>query len=185
MTEKKDDRKLHRDSFAIVGELVLISNALDYMLAQVLIEVLDLDRSPMLMAVIVTLDPARKLEILKGRAKHIAHPDWKKGVSSFVDKAERVYKYRNIACHTQPIFDRGKWTLQPFAAAKVFKDIDLTTRSIKPTSFDTLKTAIATGEAALGSGVNLIENFRRFNAEKARRAQPQQPSSPGSDPPAG
>jgi hypothetical protein len=176
MTTKKDDPrpKPHRDSFAIVGELVLLSNALDYLLADVLIEVLSLTRSPLLMPVIMTLDPARKIEILKARAKHIAQPDWKKGVSSFVDKAERVFKYRNIACHTQPILNRGKWTLQPFAAAKVLKDIDLQTRHIQPTSFDTLKTVIATAEAALGSGVNLIENWKRTNAERAKRAAPQQ-----------
>jgi hypothetical protein len=170
MAEPKGNPKPHRDSYAIVGELVLISNALDYLLAEVLIEVLDLGRSTMLMSVIMTLDPARKIEILKARAKLIDKPDWKKGVTSFLDKAERVYKYRNITCHTQPILVGDKWTLQPFAGAKVLRDIDVPNRRIRPTSFDDLKSAISTAEAALGSGVNLIENFKRANAEKARRA---------------
>jgi hypothetical protein len=171
MTEPKHDPELHRDSYAIVGELVLISNALDYLLAEVLIEVLDLGRSPMLMSVLVTLDPARKIEILKTNAKHIENPGWKKGITSFLDKAERVYKYRNIACHTQLILTDGKWTLQPFAAAKVFREIDVPNRRVKSVSFDDLKSAISTAEAALGSGVNLIENFQRLNARRAAERQ--------------
>jgi hypothetical protein len=122
----------------------------------------------MLKSVIMTLDPARKIEILKERAKKIAPPHWKKELTSFVNKAERVFKYRNIACHTQPIFDKGTWTLQPFAAAKVLKSIDKT-HSIEGVSFDVLKTAISTAEAALASGVNLCDNIKRAKAERAKR----------------
>jgi hypothetical protein len=161
--------KPHRDTYAIVGELILISNALDYLLADVLIEALHLTRSTMLMPVIMTLDPARKIEILKRRMKHIAQTDWRKRFVSFVDKAECVYRFRNIACHTQPILVAGNWTLQPFAAAKVLKDINVENHSIKPTTLDELKAAISAAEAALGSGVNLLENLKRLNAEKTRR----------------
>ncbi|SRR6266851_4213731 len=161
--------KPHRDSYAIVGELVLTSNILDYLLAEVLIEFLDLGRSPMLMPVILTLDPARKIEILKERAKRIDQPDWKKGVKSFVDEAERVFKYRNIACHAQPTMDKGTWMLRPSAAAKLLKNIDVQNKSIKGVSFDELKTAISTAEAALRSGTNLIGIFKRANAERAKK----------------
>jgi hypothetical protein len=166
----QDKKKPHQESFALVGELVLISNALDHLLNEVLIEVLNLVRSTMLLPVIATLDPVRKIEILKARAKHIDNLDWRKGVSSFVDKVERVFRYRNLACHTQPILTGNKWTLQPFAAAKILKEIDVGEKRFKPTPFEELKGAISTAEAALGSGVNLIENFKRLNAELAKRS---------------
>src|SRR5271163_2314061 len=142
----------HQDNYAIVGELVVISNTLDYLLTNVLIEILDLGSSFMLHPVIQTLDPVRKIEILKGSAKL----GLGKGVSSFLKKADVVFKNRNIACHMQLVCDnKGEWVLTPSAAAKVFRSVDLENRRIKRVSLNTLKNAITDAEAALKDGSQL------------------------------
>jgi hypothetical protein len=56
------------------------------------------------------------------------------------------------------------------AAAKMFRKIDLKAKSLDHFPFNELKTAIKTGEAALGGGENLITNFERVNAELRKRA---------------
>jgi len=170
MATKKLNDDRNKDTFATIGELILITNALDYQLAEVVITVLNLGRSLMLMPVVMTLDPSRKIEILKAHAAHVSQPDWKRGISNFVDKVERVLKYRNITCHTQPILQKGEWTLRPFAAAKVLKNIDLKKKTLKSVTIRELRDAISTAESALGAGVNLIENFQQVNAELAKRA---------------
>ncbi len=125
MTAKKDETEHNRETYAIVGELVLISSALDTLLNQVMIEVLELGSSLMVMPVVASLDPARKIEILKARAAHFPKGDWKEGVNSFVKKVETVFKHRNIACHTPPKLEAGKWTLKPIAAAKLMKKLNI------------------------------------------------------------
>jgi hypothetical protein len=67
MTEASDGEFLA--AYAIVGEIVLSATALDHQMNHVLIEVASLAKSPLLEAVIATLDPARKIEILKARAR--------------------------------------------------------------------------------------------------------------------
>jgi DNA-binding XRE family transcriptional regulator len=67
-----------RAAYAVVGELVLLTTALDHQLNHILIQVLHLADSPMLEAVIATLDINRKIEMLKARAKHISSATWKK-----------------------------------------------------------------------------------------------------------
>ncbi len=106
---EKDKARAQRvkENYAVVGELVLMSTGLDFLLNRVLMAVLDLGTSRMIEPVVATLDPTRKLEILKERAAHIANADWKKGVTKFCDKVESVFRQRNIACHTPPIFDDG------------------------------------------------------------------------------
>jgi hypothetical protein len=170
MAAKSSSIKRNKDAYATVGELILITNALDYQLAEVVINVLNLGSALMLMPVIATLDPSRKVEILKGWAAHISQPEWKKGVIKFVEKVERVLKYRNIACHTQPILENGEWTLKPFAAAKLLKNIDIKSKTLKAVTIKELREAVSIAESALGTGVNLVENFQRANAELAKRA---------------
>jgi hypothetical protein len=160
----------NKEAYATVGELILITNALDYQLATVVIEVLNLGQAVMLMPVVMTLDPARKIEILKMHTTHISQLDWKNGLSGYIKKIERVLKYRNIACHTQPILKGGKWTLVPFAAAKVLKNIDVKRKALNSVSMTDLREAISTAEDALGSGMNLVKNFQRVSAELAKRA---------------
>jgi hypothetical protein len=160
----------HREIYAIVGELVLISTALDHLLSSLVVQVLELGPSPMVLPVVGTLDPVRKIEILKARADHIAQPDWKKGLRRFVDQTESVFKYRNIACHTPAVLEDGEWSFKPYAAAKMLKKLNLKEKKLEHVSFDELRTAISTAENALGAGSNLIENFKRLSAEKAKRA---------------
>lgn len=124
----------------------------------------------MLEPVVATLDPSRKVEILKVRAAHITAKDWQKGITKFCDKVESVFRQRNIACHTPPVLQDGVWTFKPVAAAKLSKKLDITRKQVAPVHLADFKAAIKTGEAALGAGVTLIENFGRYNAEMKRRA---------------
>jgi hypothetical protein len=169
MGSAKDEEQA-KVTYAIVGELVMLSSALDYLASQVLIAVLDLGTSPLLEPVVGTLDPVRKVEILKARAAHMPKGDWQNGVKRFCDKVESVFKQRNIACHTPPAFKAGIWTFHPIAAAKMFKNLDLPAKQVRPFRLNDLMTAISTGEAAFAAGITLIENFERANAEGRRRA---------------
>jgi hypothetical protein len=168
-----DDKKVSRnaEAFAVVGELVMISSAIDHLLNNVLIAVLDLGTASLLEPVVATLDPARKVEILKERAAHITATDWKKGITKFCDKVESVFRQRNIACHTPPVLEAGIWTFKPVAAAKLLKKLDLAAKKVKPVHLADFEAAIKIGEDALGAGVQLIENFKRYNAEISRRSE--------------
>jgi len=169
MDSTMNDTPDHSKTYAVVGELVMIANAIDHLLNNVLIAVLSLKPSPLLEPVIATLEPARKIEILKSRAKHINKPDWKKGVTSFCAKAESVYRQRNIVCHT-PAFPEGDtWKFKPVAAAKLLNKLDLENKALEGFPFSDIKAAITTGEAALGAGVSLLQNFARANEERRRR----------------
>src|SRR5258708_5522892 len=59
-----------RAAYGVVGELILLATALDHQLNHVLIQVLHLAESPMLEAVVATLDPVRKIEMLKQPSKY-------------------------------------------------------------------------------------------------------------------
>ena len=169
MTAEKTENS-HKDTYAIVGELVLIASALDDCLNRVVIAFLELGDAHLLLPVVATLDPARKIEILKARVTHLAAKDWKKAFKSFVDRIETVNKHRNIACHTPPIFENGKWTLKPIAAAKLLQRLDLEKKTLSHFSFHDLKNAISVGEQALAQGVELTERMAAVKAEKSRRA---------------
>ena len=65
MSGKKKDKKAKSEKrgqelFATVGELVLISTALDHLLNRVLIAVLHLGDAPLIEPVVATLDATRK-----------------------------------------------------------------------------------------------------------------------------
>jgi hypothetical protein len=164
LRSKKDEDQA-KVAYPILGELVLLSSALDYLVTQVLIVVLDLGESPLLEPVVTTLDVVRKVEILKGRAAHMPRGTWQNDVTKFCDKIESVFKQRNIACHTPPAFKAGVWTLKPVAAAKMFRNLDLPAKEVRPFRLNDLKVAISTGEAVFAAGLTLIENFKRVNAE--------------------
>ena len=167
-----DDRDgRFRAAYGVVGELVLVANALDHQLNHVLIQVLHLVESPMLEAVVATLDMARKIEMLKERSKYIAQSHWQRPVLSYVDKLERVSRWRNIACHTPLIPDEKHGAaFVPTAAAKLLKSLQLGKDPVaKRVPIGDLKAAIALGESALADGLKLIENFQKVNAERKRR----------------
>lgn len=167
-----DDRDARfRAAYGVVGELVLLTTALDHQLNHVLIQVLHLAESPMLEAVVATLDTVRKIEILKERSKYIAQSNWQKPVLTYVDKLERVSRWRNIACHTPLIPDKKQGAVfAPAAAAKLLKTLQLGKEPIaKRIPIDDLKSAIKLGESALGDGLNLVENFQKLNDERKKR----------------
>jgi argininosuccinate lyase len=89
-----------KEAYADVGELVLLYTALDHQLNHIIIEVMHLSSTAMLEAVVATLDPRQKIEMLKSRAAHIKQQDWKKAVKTHADRLERVAKIRNAVCHT-------------------------------------------------------------------------------------
>lgn len=160
-----------RAAYGVVGELVLMTTALDHQLNHVLIQVLHLVGSPILESVIATLDMVRKIEMLRERAKHIAQPNWKKPLLSYLDKLERISKWRNIACHTVLIPDETHGAIfAPTAAAKLLKNLQLgehpTTKRIP---IGDVKPALKLGESALFDGQVIIQNFRTINAERVKR----------------
>jgi transcriptional regulator with XRE-family HTH domain len=160
-----------RAAYGVVGELVLLANALDHQLNHVLIQVLHLVESPMLEAVVATLDTVRKIEMLKERSKFIAQSRWQKPVIAYVGKLERVWKWRNIACHTPLIPDEKHGAaFVPTAAAKLMKTLQLGKEPVaKRVPYGELKSAITLGESALADGLALIENFQKLNAERRKR----------------
>jgi transcriptional regulator with XRE-family HTH domain len=168
---KDTDNTKFRAAYAVVGEFVLITNALDYQLNHVLIQILHLTDSPMLEAVVATLDTPSKIEMVKERSKHIAQPNWRKPVLTYLERLESISEWRNIACHAPLIPDKNHGAVfAPAAAAKLLKGLQIGEDSTtKRTPIAELKTAITLGESALADGENLIENFKKFNAERIRR----------------
>jgi hypothetical protein len=167
MTAKPDHPK---DLYAVVGELVMISNAIDHLLNQVVIEACHLEKSPMLEPIVATLDPPRKIEILRSWAKHIINDaEWEKGITSFCDKAESVYRQRNIVCHMTASLVGDTWTFKPTAAAKLLNKLDLENKTLNEFPFNDIKGAISKGEVTLGTGVDLLKKLERVNAERVRR----------------
>jgi len=160
-----------RAAYGVVGELVLLATALDHQLNHVLIQVLHLAESPMLESVVGTLDTVRKIEMVKERSRFIAQSRWQKSLVSYIDKLERVSKWRNIACHTPLIPDQTHGaTFVPTKAARLLKTLQLGKEPVaKRVPYIELKSAITLGESALADGVALIENFQRVNAERKKR----------------
>ena len=159
----------HRQTYAIVGELVMMANALDFLLNRVVIAAFSLQPTPLLEPVIATIDSSRKIEMLKKRAKLITNLSWKKAMLDFCKTTELVFKQRNIACHNPAYSDGQMFHFKPIAAAKLFQQLDLDGKTIKNYPPDEMKAAIQMGEAALGIGVNLLENLDRINAEMQKR----------------
>lgn len=107
MTNSKTEPEQHKDTFAIVGELVMSSAAIDWQLNRVLIEVLDIGGPLLVEPVVATLDARLKTEILKERAKHVSSKDWKIAVIRYCDKVEKVFKIRNAVSHTPAVLKDG------------------------------------------------------------------------------
>jgi transcriptional regulator with XRE-family HTH domain len=160
-----------RAAYSVVGELVLLTTALDHQLNHVLIQILHLTDSPLLEAVVATLDMNRKVEMLKARAKHISNPAWQKALQTHLDKLEQISSWRNIACHTVLIPDEEHGAVfAPAAAAQLLKNLQLgensTSKKIPITEF---VPRIQFGESALFEGQVLIQNFERMNTERLKR----------------
>jgi len=164
-----------RIALSQLGEIVQLASMLDHQLTHVVIEVLHLTKSPMLEPVAATLESSRKLEILKGRLKHIKQADWKTAIQTYVDLVERVNKSRNIACHSQMLREGDKFVFSSSQAAKLFKGLKLEgVPTVERTPLDSVVHAIGLAEKALGAGQNLIENFGRVQSELDRRRKNQE-----------
>jgi hypothetical protein len=161
-----------RRAFGIVGELVLMASALDYQLNQICISVLPLTPSPMLEPVVASIDSSRKVEILKAYASKIRAPDWKKAIRSHAKAVEEVNRWRNIAAHSVMSVRAGRPVLFSPAAAKLFRAIDLSSKTAERIDLARLEQAIITAEKAHAGGVNLLQNFDRVATERARRSRP-------------
>ncbi|MGH9866306.1 MAG: helix-turn-helix transcriptional regulator [Candidatus Acidiferrales bacterium] len=168
--EGNDPNARFQAAYAVVGELVLMATALDHQLNHVLIQVLHLADSPMLEAVVATLDINRKVEILKARSKYISNKTWQRALETYLDKLEKVSRWRNIACHTALIPDEKHGAVFAPAAAAMLKSLQLgefpTTKRIPITD---LPSNIRLGESALADGQTLLHNFQILNAERAKR----------------
>lgn len=160
----------YREMYAAVGELVLIATALDHQLNHVCIALFELPVAPMVEPVVASLNSPRKIEMIKARAALINAPDWKKGFKSHVEAVEAVNRARNSAAHSVMSTRDGRPVLASPAAAKLLKTIDLKTKTTSVIVLEDLRSSIRRGEAALGSGQNLLDNLERLRAERQRRA---------------
>jgi hypothetical protein len=155
-----------KNAYATVGELVLLHTALDHQLNHIIIEVMHLSQSPMLEAVVATLDPRQKIEMLKSRAAHIRQPDWKKAVKTHADRLERVAKIRNAVCHT-PMVPSTKvdgFEFAPAAATKLLKSMTVRSKhdfSVERLTLEHLEQAKLLAMKALGSGEDILVNFAK------------------------
>jgi transcriptional regulator with XRE-family HTH domain len=160
-----------RAAYGVVGELILITTALDYQLNHILIQVLHLTESPMLESVVATLDMNRKIEMLKARSKHIRQLNCRNATMKHLEKLEQISRWRNIAAHTALIHDKEHGAVfAPAAAAKLLRSFQIEDEAIaKRIPVSDLKPIIKLAESALYDGEVIIQNFRNANAERSRR----------------
>lgn len=163
------EEKELQEVFLAIGELVLFASTLDDLLSKAVICVLGLGKNPMLLPVIATLDPSRKIEILKEWSHHIKKTEWKNELKMFTEKSEFVFKYRNIACHSQPVRIKGKWCLIGASAAKKLKGLKSDKSGLASVSILDLRKAIENGVAAHAAGENVISNYQRVDEERVKK----------------
>jgi len=156
--------KQHHNTFAIVGELVMIFNSLDWQINHVVIEVFNLGEAKLLEPVVANLDMSRKIHMLKERASVMHDNEWRKQVVSYCKKLEEVTKQRNIACHSAPVLENNVWKFKSVQATKLFKAINFETKELRGSEIEQFASAIRKAEEALGQGDDLIRNFQRANA---------------------
>ena len=152
-----------------VGELVLWASAIDAQLTKAVIWACSLTETPMLEPIVAELDARAKVDILRARSKHIKTPTWSKGITRWVNKAEKVNGYRNTVAHHQVAVSDGKLILHSAQARKLLKRI----RGLKPAPAKTVDDINQWVEAARGAyeqGQNVLANLDRF-AEKVVKRQ--------------
>jgi hypothetical protein len=158
-----------RRAYETVGELILLTSALEHQLNRILILALPLEDSVLLGSILASIEMTRKIEIIKARMIHISAPSWRSALKKHIDLLEKVVRARNNAAHGVMGYDSGKPILVSPSAAKIFKSLDMTKRELRKIEFEQLELAIKTGEAAITSGQNLIENFSRVELERQKR----------------
>jgi hypothetical protein len=159
-----------KDACAHIGEIILLSTALDYQLTEVVIEVMHLEHSPMLETVVATLDSRQKIEMIKARARKLSNKDWRKALLDYVDKIEKTARVRNAAAHTAlfPTKNANGFEFAPAQASKILKSMKITGReyALERVTLDDVKAAVPVAEQALGDGITVLENFSKLRAAK-------------------
>lgn len=147
-----------------------MASLLDNQMAEILIDVLTLNRTPNLLPVVATLDPARKVEILKANLRHMPEGIWRKELKSYVAGVEAANRARNICGHSMLIERDGKILLASNSAAKLFKGLNKETKTIERVEIDTIRLDIRKAEETFQHGMTVRENFERFAEEfRSRR----------------
>jgi hypothetical protein len=154
---------------AVVGRMILMASLLDNQVGEILIDVLTLDRTPNLMPVIATLDPSRKVEILKAHLRHMPDGEWRTELKKYVEAIEGANRARNICGHSMLIERDGEIVLASNAAAKLFKSLDRKNKKIERVSINEIRLEIKRAEAAFQHGISVRENFARFADEFKRK----------------
>lgn len=149
-----------------VGELVLWASALDAQLTKAVIRACSLTESTMLEPVVAELDVRAKVEIIRGRSKHITEANWSKGIKKWVDQAEKVNGYRNIVAHHQVSVSDGKLVLYSVQARKLLKRITVS-KLVPAKTIDDIKQWVEEARNAHKQGQNVLANLDRFAKEVA------------------
>lgn len=121
----------------------------------------------MLEAVVATLDPRQKIEMLKSRAGHFRQPGWKKAIKTHADRLERVAKMRNAVCHTAMVPGKadGRFEFAAAAATKLLKSMTVRSKddyTVDRLTLEHVKEAVALAEKALGDGQQIHLNFAKI-----------------------
>ena len=152
-----------------IGELVLWASAIDAQLTKGVIRACSLAESRMLEPIVAELDARAKIEILKAMSKHIKPAAWSKGITRWVNKAEKVNGYRNTVAHHQVAVNDGKLILHSAQARKLLKRI----KDLRPAPAKTVDDINQWVEAARGAyeqGQNVLANLDRLAEKVAKRA---------------
>jgi hypothetical protein len=151
-----------------VGKLVLWASAIDAQLTKAVIRICRLTETPMLGPIVAELDARAKVEILRARTKHIKIAAWRMGMTRWVNKAEKVNRYRNTVAHHQVALMDGQLTLYSPQARKLLKRI----KDLKPTPAKTVDDINRWVEAAIDAyaqGQNVLANLDRYAEHVAKR----------------
>ena len=151
-----------------VGELVLWASAIDAQLTKAVIRACSLTETAMLQPIVAELDARAKVEILRARSKHIKTAAWSKGITTWVNKVDKVNDYRNTVAHHQVAVNGGELILYSPQARKLLKRI----KDLKPAPAKTVDDINQWVEAARGAyeqGQNVLANLDRFGEEVAKR----------------
>ena len=108
--------------------------------------------------------------MLKARAKLINNADWKKGIRGFCDKAEFATGNARSCSTRQHIWTATRGSLSPSQPRSCSTSWTSKKKTLSEFPFNDIKAAIATGEAALGAGVNLLEKPRKVPAMAGQEA---------------
>ncbi len=79
------------------GELIYWASAIDAQLTKAVIRAFSLTETPMLEPIVAELDARAKVAILRARSKHIKPVAWSKGITRWVNKAEKVNGYSTLS----------------------------------------------------------------------------------------